>query len=1084
MKEYNLEGITVQFPHAAYNCQLDLMSRVIQSLQHRQNALLESPTGTGKTCSILCSTLAWLQAYKALSQLYSRTSAHELKQKLQEMPQLAELHRAVVSSPPINGSGEDFINNRQPVIYYASRTHSQLSQAVQELQSTAYKDSLQCVLGSREQMCIEPSVKKQPSNSGRTAHCRQLVQQKKCRYNSAVQQFKYSSEMYRHMDIEELVEFGTVHGVCPYYLSREVQTMGADIVFLPYNYLIDPVSRASQNINVNNAIIVFDEAHNLESICSEATSFEIGALDVASAIDELAMAKDLISMGGGDSVTVEDLDALKVILLKFEEKVAAIEMRQSDLILPAQFIFSLFEDIGITFDNSHLLVKVLDAVCMLLNGESASMSSSMGRRKGGNIALQKILGAARTLFHPDNKAHLDAFCDNYKIYISNESVSQNKKSSADIWSSKKSAGRSVSFWCFSSGVAMKSLIAQGCRSVILTSGTLSPLDSFAAELQIPFHHILENPHVIDPSQIFVGIIPKGPSNQPLNSSFKNREVDTYKTDLGNALVNFCRVIPDGILVFFPAYGVMEQCIEAWKRPSGDPKTTKAVFDRIKQFKEPYVEPKEKTEFGKAMQNFYTKISDCSDKGAIFFAVCRGKASEGIDFSDTRGRAVVITGIPYPAFKDPRVVLKRQFLDDLHNKRNRFSKVVTITGETWYKQQAARAVNQALGRVIRHRNDWGAVLLCDDRFLSTAAKSQLPVWVRPHVMAYGQFGEAQVALTRFMNRRSELDKFKQQEKAKEPPRMPEVPNGELKKRTGGHLEILKSNPNLFKRHNSGFGKDVAPTSRNHLEVEYENNAGLSRHTTTADRVAANQGASINIFARKNSAQHIATETSNNPVSAKIKAGSGGFSRPAVDSVSREEKKKEIAFNAKAYLEEIKTTLPKDVYKQFQKVLKSFKEKSIKIQELTEMLEQLFGTAERYHLFSRLVEFLPSVHQPYFRKKSTDFEARFSGKRDRENESGNADGDGKKQKIDNIIINEAGEVFIASDDDTQKPPVDNSPSTSRICAVCNKKPKSPFEAKCTHLACHECWLLWLKNRPECPVCQKPTRMKHLKKLYFCN
>lgn len=44
------------------------------------------------------------------------------------------------------------------------------------------------------------------------------------------------------------------------------------------------------------------------------------------------------------------------------------------------------------------------------------------------------------------------------------------------------------------------------------------------------------------------------------------------------------------------------------------------------------------------------------RGAILFAVCRGKVSEGLDFADERGRAVVITGLPYPAAFDPRVRL--------------------------------------------------------------------------------------------------------------------------------------------------------------------------------------------------------------------------------------------------------------------------------------------------------------------------------------------------------------------------------------------------------------------------------------------
>lgn len=39
----------------------------------------------------------------------------------------------------------------------------------------------------------------------------------------------------------------------------------------------------------------------------------------------------------------------------------------------------------------------------------------------------------------------------------------------------------------------------------------------------------------------------------------------------------------------------------------------------------------------------------------------------------------------------------------------------ISGEAWYMQQAARSVNQAVGRVIRHRYDYGAILLCDERF---------------------------------------------------------------------------------------------------------------------------------------------------------------------------------------------------------------------------------------------------------------------------------------------------------------------------------------------------------------------------------
>ncbi len=57
----------------------------------------------------------------------------------------------------------------------------------------------------------------------------------------------------------------------------------------------------------------------------------------------------------------------------------------------------------------------------------------------------------------------------------------------------------LGLWCMSPAVAFRSL-AGACHSVILASGTLSPLVSFASELGVDFKITLEGRHVVDMSK--------------------------------------------------------------------------------------------------------------------------------------------------------------------------------------------------------------------------------------------------------------------------------------------------------------------------------------------------------------------------------------------------------------------------------------------------------------------------------------------------------------------------------------------------------------------------------------------------------
>ena len=126
-------------------------------------------------------------------------------------------------------------------------------------------------------------------------------------------------------DIEDLIQFGEYNTVCPYYLSRELEKE-ADLVFMPYNYLVDPTIRKSLNMDLKNSIVLLDEGHNVvrmkvgkgvkikESVSNDASSFEITTKDLKGCIAELEKCIKYITKSNySGECTTENLEKLKGI---------------------------------------------------------------------------------------------------------------------------------------------------------------------------------------------------------------------------------------------------------------------------------------------------------------------------------------------------------------------------------------------------------------------------------------------------------------------------------------------------------------------------------------------------------------------------------------------------------------------------------------------------------------------------------------------------------------------------------------------------------------------------------------------------
>ncbi|XP_061591579.1 regulator of telomere elongation helicase 1 isoform X2 [Cololabis saira] len=603
-----------------------------------------------------------------------------------------------------------------------------------------------CVLGSREQLCIHQDVMRQESNHVKVHMCRAKVSTRSCHYYNNVEEKSTDRDVLNSiLDVEDLVKFGTKQRVCPYYLSRSLKQQ-ADIIFMPYNYLLDPKSRRAHNIELNGAVVIFDEAHNVEKTCEESTSFDLTPYDVASAItavDKLLVetARDATQ---GDTVTedfnVESLNSglkmninavanIKQILLDLEAAIDSYEVpSDKGVTKPGIFIYELLQRANLTYDTKTAVQEALEQMMGYLAGQPGIFLNTSGLQKLAEIIQLVFCGEPP---QSERQQQMQVNTAQFKVHIHQDTSQHKKKQSTDLWvaSSSKKQGNVLSYWCFSPGFSMQELVRQGVRSIILTSGTLSPLSSFTSEMRIKFPVSLENSHVIERDQIFVSVIDRGPDGAHLSSAFDRRFVPENMASLGNTVANLSRVVPHGLLVFFPSFFVMETTLEFW-RGNGH-------ADRIENVKPMFVETKGKGTFTEVIDGYYNKVNDPATRGGSFFAVCRGKASEGLDFADTFGRGVIITGLPFPPKMDRRVILKMQFLDEMARKREPGMRY--LSGQEWYKQQAYRAVNQAIGRVIRHKEDYGAIFLCDQRFKNADARAHLPSWVRPYVRLYDGFG---------------------------------------------------------------------------------------------------------------------------------------------------------------------------------------------------------------------------------------------------------------------------------------------------------------------------------------------------------
>jgi len=101
-------------------------------------------------------------------------------------------------------------------------------------------------------MCIHEEVSRLQTSSAKNMACNIKIKARTCAfYNNVAQkaeQFLLNEKPI--LDIEDLVASGRRNRFCPFFMSREVVKKDTDVVFMPYNYLLDPKLRSSHGIDL------------------------------------------------------------------------------------------------------------------------------------------------------------------------------------------------------------------------------------------------------------------------------------------------------------------------------------------------------------------------------------------------------------------------------------------------------------------------------------------------------------------------------------------------------------------------------------------------------------------------------------------------------------------------------------------------------------------------------------------------------------------------------------------------------------------------------------------------------------------
>ncbi|KAJ6630794.1 hypothetical protein B0H10DRAFT_2160184 [Mycena sp. CBHHK59/15] len=715
--KFSIDDLPVIFPYdRIYPEQYAYMCDLKRTLDATGHCVLEMPSGTGKTVSLLSLIVSYQQFYPTRRKLiYCSRTVPEIEKALAELKRLMAYRVECAEGEEAKEKERSFMG---------------------------------LGLTSRKNLCIHPEVAKEKKGKVVDARCRDLTNAAACEKGRADPGSVDLCDWHENLGkmepgslipsgiwtLADVLQYGRDNVVCPYFTVRRMMPF-VDVIIYSFHYLLDPkvAEQVSKEMS-KDAIVVFDEAHNIDNVCIESLSIDLTRPMLDSAGRSIGkLAEKIDDIKTTDAAKLQDEYARLVEGLREPSDDDADDGFMSNPLLPDDLLkeavpgnirkaehFVAFLKRFVEYLKTRMRVHHVVAETPLSFLQHLKDITYIERRPL-RFCAERLQSLIRTL----ELNRLDEYAALQKVASFATLVSTYEKGFLLILEPFETDNASVPnpvfhFTCLDPSLAIQPVFER-FSSVVITSGTISPLDMYPKMLQ--FTPVVQEtyPMTLTRNAFLPLVITRGSDQVAISSRFEVRNDPAVVRNFGSILVEYSKIVPDGIVAFFPSYLYMESIVAAWN--------DMGILNEVWKNKLIFVETPDANETSIALEN-YRRACD-NGRGAVLLSVARGKVSEGIDFDHNYGRAVIMFGVPYQ-YTESRILKARlEYLRDAYR----------IRESEFLGFDAMRNAAQCVGRVLRGKTDWGLM-----RFARADKRAKLPRWINQYITETASNLSTDMALT--------------------------------------------------------------------------------------------------------------------------------------------------------------------------------------------------------------------------------------------------------------------------------------------------------------------------------------------------